>query len=90
MRIVDSIPHESMTISIFQMNDKYQVRFEAGPMEQLFKFKVEEVKSLENLKTIITSDFIEATRKRFNDMFLLIQFLIHLIVLHLFRWVHQS
>jgi hypothetical protein len=73
MRIIDSIPHESMTISIFQMNDKYQVKFEAGPMEQIFKFLVEDVKSVENLKTIITSDFIEATRKRFNEMFLQMQ-----------------
>lgn len=70
MRIIDSIPHESMTISIFQMNDKYQVKFEAGPMEQIFKFLVEEVNSVENLKKIISTDFIEATRKRFNDMFL--------------------
>jgi hypothetical protein len=70
MRIIDSIPHESMTISIFQMNDKYQVRFEAGPMEQLFKFTVEEVKNVENLKGLINTEFIEATRKRFNDMFL--------------------
>lgn len=70
MRIVDSIPHESMTISIFQMNDKYQVKFEAGPMEQTFKFRVEDVKSLENLKRLLHADFIETTRKRFNDMFL--------------------
>jgi hypothetical protein len=70
MRIVDNIPHESMTISIFQMNDKYQVKFEAGPMEQTFKFLLEEVKSLENLKSKINADFIEATRKRFNEMFL--------------------
>lgn len=70
MRIIDSIPHESMTISIFQMNDKYQVRFEAGPMEQLFKFTVDEVKNVENLKKLINADFIETTRKRFNDMFL--------------------
>jgi hypothetical protein len=69
MRIVDSIPHESMTISIFQMNDKYSVRFEAGPMEQVFKFHVEEVKNLENLKTLINTTFIEQTRQRFNDMF---------------------
>lgn len=69
MRIIDSIPHESMTISIFHMNDKYQVRFEAGPMEQIFKFHVEDVKSVENLKTKITSEFIETTRKRFNEMF---------------------
>jgi len=70
MRIVDSIPHESMTISIFHMNDKYQVRFEAGPMEQIFKFHVEEINNLANLKTRITPEFIETTRKRFNDMFI--------------------
>jgi hypothetical protein len=70
MRIIDSIAHESMTISIFQMNDKFSVRFEAGPMEQTFKFHVDEVKNVENLKKLIDPEFIENTRKRFNDMFL--------------------
>lgn len=70
MRIVDSIPHESMTISIFHMNDKYMVKFEAGPMEQIFKFLVSDVKSIDNLKVKITTEFIETTRNRFNDMFL--------------------
>jgi hypothetical protein len=70
MRIIDSIPHESMTISIFQMNDKYMVKFEAGPMEQTFKFLIEEMKSVDGLKSKINSEFIEATRKRFNDMFM--------------------
>ncbi|MEI6022122.1 MAG: hypothetical protein WCR21_13425 [Bacteroidota bacterium] len=70
MRIVDSIPHESMTISIFQMNDKFQVRFEAGPMEQIFKYDKEEVGNLEGLKRRINADFIDQTRKRFNEMFL--------------------
>ena len=70
MRIIDSIPHESMTISIFQMNDKYMVKFEAGPMEQIFKFQVTEMNSVENLKKKISSEFIETTRRRFNDMFM--------------------
>jgi hypothetical protein len=70
MRIVDSIPHESMSISIFQMNDKFIVKFEAGPMEQAFKFHTDEVKNLEGLKKKITPEFIENTRKRFNEMFL--------------------
>jgi hypothetical protein len=70
MRIIDSIPHQSMTISIFQMNDKYQVKFEAGPMEQIFKFNVEEVRGVENLKKMMSEDFIEKTRLRFNNMFL--------------------
>jgi hypothetical protein len=69
MRIIDSIPHKSMTISIFQMNDKYQVKFEAGPMEQIFKFLVEEVKGLDGLKLKINDDFIESTRLRFNEMY---------------------
>jgi alkyl hydroperoxide reductase subunit AhpF len=70
MRIVDHIPHQSMSISIFHMNDKYQVKFEAGPMEQTFKFLVEDVKSIEGLKQKINADFIESVRLRFNDMFL--------------------
>jgi hypothetical protein len=70
MRIIDSIPHPSISISIFNMNDKYIVKFEAGPMEQSFKFQTEQVKSVENLKKMINADFIETVRMRFNDMFL--------------------
>lgn len=70
MRIIDSIPHPSISISIFQMNDKYIVKFEAGPMEQAFKFYTEDVKSVEKLKSIIDDEFIEKVRLRFNEMFL--------------------
>ena len=70
MRIIDTIPHPSISISIFQMNDKYIVRFEAGMMEQAFKFSTEDVKGVAELKNIINSDFIEQVRKRFNEMFL--------------------
>ena len=70
MRIIDSIPHPSISISIFQMNDKYIVKFEAGPMEQAFKFYTEDVKSVERLKSMINDVFIEKVRARFNEMFL--------------------
>lgn len=70
MRIIDTIPHPSISISIFQLNDKYVVKFEAGPMEQAFKFSLSEVNSLEHLKKIIDTDFIETVRARFNDMYL--------------------
>jgi hypothetical protein len=52
------------------MNDKYLVKFEAGPMEQVFKFSVEEVRSLEKLKELVNENFIEKTYLRFNDMFM--------------------
>jgi hypothetical protein len=70
MRIIDTIPHPSIQISIFQMNDKYLVKFEAAMMEQVFKFDINEVKGVEALKQIINADFIDAVRKRFNEMFL--------------------
>ncbi|HQQ93237.1 MAG TPA: hypothetical protein PLQ93_01675 [Bacteroidia bacterium] len=70
MRVIDTIPHESMSITIMQMNNKFQVRFEAGPMEQIFKFSTEEVGNLEGLKKRLSPDFILATRQRFNQMFL--------------------
>ncbi len=70
MRIIDSIPHPSISISIFQMNDKYIVKFEAGPMEQAFKFYTEDVKSVDGLKKLINDSFIETVRVRFNEMFM--------------------
>ena len=41
------------------MNNKYIVKFEAGPMEQAFKFHTDDVTSLELLKLKINEDFIE-------------------------------
>ncbi len=70
MRIIDTIPHPSISISIFQMNDKFIVKFEAGPMEQAFKFHTEDVKSVEGLKRLVNDEFIEKVRTRFNEMFL--------------------
>jgi hypothetical protein len=70
MRIIDTIPHPSITISIFEMNDKYLVKFEAAMMEQIFKYTKEEVKGLEDLKNKITPIFIEEVRDRFNEMYL--------------------
>ena len=70
MRIIDTIPHPSIQISIFHMNDKYLVKFEAAMMEQVFKFDTADIKSVDALKQIINADFIDLVRKRFNEMFI--------------------
>jgi hypothetical protein len=70
MRVIATIPHPSVTISVFMMNDKYIVKFEAGPMEQSFKFKTTEVNGLDDLKEKINEAFVEKVRARFNEMFL--------------------
>jgi len=68
MRIIENIPHPNITISIFQMNDKYLVKFEAGPMEQVFKFKTEEIGGLDALKKKIDKEFVEEVYQRFLAM----------------------
>ncbi|MBK9283501.1 MAG: hypothetical protein IPM51_04190 [Sphingobacteriaceae bacterium] len=71
MRIIDAIPHPSMTISIFSMNNKYIVKFEAGPMEQVFKFNSDDIGGVEQLKNKINDEFMDQTMLRFKEMFLL-------------------
>ena len=68
MRVIETIPHANITISIFQMNDKYIVKFEAGPMEQAFKFKSDEVGGLDGLKKKIDKEFVDEVFKRFLEM----------------------
>jgi len=70
MRIIANIPHPKITISIFSMNDKYLVKFEAGPMEQLFKFFHDEVNGVEGVKQMVDDEFLEKVMERFNEMYL--------------------
>ena len=59
-----------MSISIFSMNDKYQIKFEAGPMEQIYKIAHSEVNGLEGIQKMIDKEFLEKIMNRFNEMYL--------------------
>jgi hypothetical protein len=71
MRIIGHIPHEKISITVFSMNDKYQVQFEAGPMIQTFKLNHSDVKDgLEGIKKMLDDDFMKKISDRFNEMYL--------------------
>lgn len=70
MRIIANIPHPKLTISIFSMNDKYQVKFEAGPMEQIYKLSHAEVDGVEGIRKMVDDVFLEQILTRFNEMYL--------------------
>ena len=70
MRILATIPHPSLSISVFHMNGKYILKLEAGPMEQVFKFSEGEVSGPEQIERMIQGEFLQEALKRFNEMFL--------------------
>ncbi len=70
MRIIANIPHPKLTISIFSMNDKYQIKFEAGPMEQIYKLAHSDVNGVEGIKKLVDDAFLDQILQRFNDMYM--------------------
>ena len=70
MRIIDNIPHDRLTINIFSMNDKYQVQFLAGQMEQTFKFSHTDINGVDGIKKLVDDEFIKKVLDRFNEMYL--------------------
>jgi hypothetical protein len=70
MRVIATIPHPKLSISIFSMNDKYQVQFVAGPMEQTFKIPHSEIEGVEGIKKMLDEEFMQKVMLRFNEMFL--------------------
>jgi hypothetical protein len=69
MRVIATIPHPKIAISIFSMNDKYQIQFVAGPMEQTFKIAHTEI-TVEGIRQLLDEEFMKRIMERFNEMFL--------------------
>jgi hypothetical protein len=68
MRVIGELPNDFCKISLFQWNEKYLVKFELGLYEQTFKIDEYEVADVEELKSLISEDFIKKVMQRFDDM----------------------
>ena len=68
MRIIDTIEHPIMRISIFQMNQKYIVKFELGSLEQSYKFSELDIINLEILKVDVAEKISPNALIRFEEM----------------------
>jgi hypothetical protein len=69
MKIAGHIPHPKMTITVFVMNEKYIVKFEAGPMEQVYKLSAAKAGGIEHVTKIVDEQFQNAVLKKFGEMF---------------------
>ncbi len=69
MRTVATIPHSQMMITLFLWNNKYLVKFEAGPYEQVYKVAETDVVSEEDLKARVSDqEFLDKIVERFRSM----------------------
>lgn len=71
MRVIGTLnKHPKIATTIFQMNEKFIIKFEAGNMEQIFKLNQTEVSGVEAIDAMLTERFITKVIERFNEMFL--------------------
>lgn len=68
MRVVKEIPHPELKITIFQWNNRYLIKFEAGLLEQTYKVPEYDVSSEEQLLEIVSSEFLKNVITVFHSM----------------------
>jgi len=68
MRVVSEIAHPELKITIFHWNNRYLIKLEAGLFEQTYKIQEYDVDSEDEVKKLVTNEFIRGAIDRFNQM----------------------
>jgi len=69
MRIIGDIPHPSLKITVFKMDNKLSVKFETGLYEQTFKFREsEELHDFETMQKLVDAEFVNEVMENFAKM----------------------
>jgi len=66
MRIVDSIPHPTLKISLFSLDTRWTVKFEDGPAEITLKYRKEDFPSVEEVKKLFDDRAILEVNRELN------------------------
>ncbi len=68
MRVIGEIPHRDCKITLFHWNNRYLIKLELGPFEQTFKIAEYDLTSEEEIKQVVSEEFIQAALLRFQSM----------------------
>ena len=70
MRIIAELPHPEFKISLFNMNQKYIVKFEQGQLEQSYKLSELDLTGggANEVFQIIDDEFLLTVAERFKSM----------------------
>lgn len=73
MRWIENIPNKDYTINLYHHQERYILKFEAGPMEQTYKISQNLKDDPSSVKQLLTPEFLEGIRLQFNAMYLLLK-----------------
>jgi hypothetical protein len=69
MRIIGYVEHPVMKITIFKMDEKRAIKFEAGLLEQTYKFRTfDGFSTLEEIQKWVSDEVIQGVEKIFAQM----------------------
>lgn len=69
MRIIGSLQHPRLKITVFQMNGRLSVKLESGLYEQTYKFRQGSgVDTLDDLRQCINQEFLDAVEQDLGRM----------------------
>ncbi|MCC6723124.1 MAG: hypothetical protein IT258_01345 [Saprospiraceae bacterium] len=69
MRIIGDIPHPSMKITVFKMDNKLSVKFETGLYEQTFKFRESnELSDFPSMQRLVDEQFMQEVMEDFAKL----------------------
>jgi hypothetical protein len=70
MRVVAELPHPDCKITLFNMNQKYIIKFEQGTLEQSYKLSELDLSGggINEIFEILDDDFINTVIGRFKTM----------------------
>lgn len=68
MRYIKDIENPDFKISIYQWNNKYIIKLEAGMYEQTYKIEEYEVSSIEEIEKCMDEAFLNKVKMRFENM----------------------
>lgn len=69
MRVIGHIDNTPFKVTVFKMDLRFTVKFEAGMYELAYRFPVtEQINGLAAIQALITPSFVEGVQRQFADM----------------------
>lgn len=68
MRVIGEIAHPECKITLYHWNNRYIIKLEHGSLEQTFKIQEYDLTSEEDIKRVLSEDFLHAAMRRFAEM----------------------